>query len=215
MAGLEAAQADNAYNRVRCNNDLAADSTIVFEDVDGTIILPDPDTAVPPGGTVHVFLTCAVPPQLLGGFWCSPTAGRAPCTTSEDAPSPDGGFSSRAGETAAARRSAQAAFRAEIVQQASPVPSSGTEFQQARLALAGAPTTPPLCPRWPTIASPQSAPANASPSTVHRSRWGHWATSIATPLADRPSSTPAAPRKLQRLGQTPPPPGACGRAVVR
>jgi len=56
MAGLEAAQADNAYNRVRCNNDLAADSTIVFEDVDGTIILPDPDTAVPPGGTLHVFL---------------------------------------------------------------------------------------------------------------------------------------------------------------
>ncbi|MXZ52388.1 MAG: hypothetical protein F4Z34_04285 [Acidimicrobiaceae bacterium] len=67
-ASLQAAQADNAYNRVRCNNDLADDSDVVFQDVDGGIVTPDPDTAVPPGGTVHVFLTCAVPPQLLGGF---------------------------------------------------------------------------------------------------------------------------------------------------
>ena len=67
-AGLQAAQIDNAYNRVRCNNDLAADSDIVFEDVEGTIILPASGTAVPPGGTVHVLVTCAVPPQLLGGY---------------------------------------------------------------------------------------------------------------------------------------------------
>ena len=67
-ASLEAAQADNAYNRVRCNNDLAGDSAVVFQDVGGGIVTPDPATAVPPGGTVHVFVTCAVPPQLLGGF---------------------------------------------------------------------------------------------------------------------------------------------------
>ncbi len=69
-ASLQAAQADNAYNRVRCNNDLADDEyhEIVFQDVGGGIVTPGPDTAVPPGGTVHVFLTCAVPPQLLGGF---------------------------------------------------------------------------------------------------------------------------------------------------
>ncbi|MDE0652610.1 MAG: hypothetical protein OXI26_03055 [bacterium] len=67
-ASLQAAQADNAYNRVRCNNDLAGDSDVVFQDVDGGIVTPGPYTAVPPGGTVHVFLTCAVPPQLLGGF---------------------------------------------------------------------------------------------------------------------------------------------------
>ena len=67
-AAIRAAERDNAYNRVHCNNDLVADSAVVFEDVDGGIVAAVDGTAVPPGGTVHVYLTCAVPPQILGGF---------------------------------------------------------------------------------------------------------------------------------------------------
>ena len=78
-ASLRAAERDNAYNRVFCNNDLVADSTVVFEYLDGrTVSYPDanvryPDAngnypAVPPAGMVHVYLECSVPPQLLGNF---------------------------------------------------------------------------------------------------------------------------------------------------
>ena len=67
-AAIHAAERDNAYNRVLCNNDLVADSDVVFEAVDGSIVAPGPNTAVPPGGSVHVYLKCAVPPRLLGGF---------------------------------------------------------------------------------------------------------------------------------------------------
>ena len=72
-ASIRAAQSDNAYSRVLCNNDLVADSTVLFEDVNGDLVASDPDAngnypAVPPGGMVHVYLRCSVPPQILGGF---------------------------------------------------------------------------------------------------------------------------------------------------
>ena len=72
-AVIAAAARDGAYNRVRCNNDLAADSTVVFEDPHGRIVSSDPDAdgvyaPVPPAGIVHVYLRCVTPPQILGGF---------------------------------------------------------------------------------------------------------------------------------------------------
>ena len=74
-ASLRAAERDNAYNRVFCNNDLVADSTVVFEYLDGrTVSYPDANgndpapRAVPPAGMVHVYLECSVPPQLLGNY---------------------------------------------------------------------------------------------------------------------------------------------------
>lgn len=73
-ASIRAAERDNAHNRVLCNNDLVADSVIVFEDLGGVIVFDsgDPNAdgrrPVPPGGLVHVYLSCAVPPRILGGF---------------------------------------------------------------------------------------------------------------------------------------------------
>ena len=67
-ASIAAAERDNAYNRVRCNNDFVTDSRVVFEDAYGGIVAAAPDAAVPPGGSVHVYLRCTVAPQLLGGF---------------------------------------------------------------------------------------------------------------------------------------------------
>lgn len=73
LAVLAAAERDAAFNRVRCNNDLAADSAVVFEDADGGIVAGAADGAgvhppVPPAGIVHVYLRCVVPPQILGGL---------------------------------------------------------------------------------------------------------------------------------------------------
>ncbi len=73
QASIRAAESNNTHNRVSCNNDLVADSTVLFEDVDGDLVSNDADAdgnypAVPPGGMVHVYLTCAIPPRILGGF---------------------------------------------------------------------------------------------------------------------------------------------------
>lgn len=64
-AGLESVTSAAAGNRVYCNNDMAGDANIVFIDVSGDAVATGP---VPPGGTVYVFLTCRVPPQVIGGF---------------------------------------------------------------------------------------------------------------------------------------------------
>lgn len=65
---LAAAESVNAYNRVFCNNDFVGDSQTLFVDVDDNDVPVGADQAVPPGGTVYVFLTCVIPPQNLGGF---------------------------------------------------------------------------------------------------------------------------------------------------
>ena len=72
-ASLRASQSAGAYNRIHCYNDFAGDSIVVFVDVNGDRVPnePDPDGAygaVPPGGTVHVLVTCRLPPQFLGVF---------------------------------------------------------------------------------------------------------------------------------------------------
>lgn len=73
MASLSAAEAANTFNQVHCNNNFVGSSEVVFIDVNGNHVPNDPDAsgnyrAVPPGGTVHVFATCRIPPQILGGF---------------------------------------------------------------------------------------------------------------------------------------------------
>ena len=65
LAGVEHAF---SANRTFCNNDFIGDSRIAFVDVDGADVLIGPDLVVPPGGTVYIFLTCRVPPEILGGF---------------------------------------------------------------------------------------------------------------------------------------------------
>ena len=67
-ASLQAAAAANAFNQVLCNNDFVGSSEVIFIDVDDSHIPNLADTAVPPGGTVYVFVTCQIPPQALGGF---------------------------------------------------------------------------------------------------------------------------------------------------
>ena len=67
-ASLRAAVSADAYNRIHCNNDVVADSRVVFINVGGGQVAADPNNPVPPGGTVHVFVTCQLPPQVLGGF---------------------------------------------------------------------------------------------------------------------------------------------------
>lgn len=64
-AGLSSVTDTAAVNRVWCNNDFAGDARFVFTDTAGAEVTAGP---VPPGGTVHVFLTCRVPPQIIGGF---------------------------------------------------------------------------------------------------------------------------------------------------
>lgn len=72
-ASLSASAGADFHNRVHCNNDVVAGSRIVFIDVDGRAVPSDPDAngayrAVPPGGTVHVLVSCRLPPVVLGGF---------------------------------------------------------------------------------------------------------------------------------------------------
>ena len=64
-AGLESVTSAAAGNRIYCNNDMAADANVVFIDVDDSEVTTGP---VPPGGTAYVFLTCRIPPQIIGGF---------------------------------------------------------------------------------------------------------------------------------------------------
>ena len=67
QAALEAAERVTAGNRIICNNDLAGDSRIVFTDVEGNDVPIEADSAVPPGGSVSVLVTCRIPPEELGG----------------------------------------------------------------------------------------------------------------------------------------------------
>ncbi|MYE42425.1 MAG: hypothetical protein F4X79_00155 [Acidobacteria bacterium] len=67
-ASLRAASSANTYNQVLCNNDFAGSSEVIFIDVSGSHVPNRGDRAVPPGGTVHVFVTCRIPPLILGGF---------------------------------------------------------------------------------------------------------------------------------------------------
>ena len=72
-ASLRAAETAGAYNRIYCNNDVEDDSRVVFLDVDGAHVPNTRNSSgnprpVPAGGTVHVFVTCRIPPQVLGGF---------------------------------------------------------------------------------------------------------------------------------------------------
>lgn len=64
-AGLENVTSTGARNRIFCNNDMAGGARIVFIDVSGDEVATGP---VPPGGTAYVFLTCRVPPKIIGGF---------------------------------------------------------------------------------------------------------------------------------------------------
>ena len=64
-AGLESVTSAAAGNRIYCNNDMAADANVVFIDVDDSEVTTG---TVPPGGTAYVFLTCRIPPQVIGGF---------------------------------------------------------------------------------------------------------------------------------------------------
>ena len=67
-ASLRAAESADAHNRIHCGNDFVSDSTVVFVDLNGDTVPISEDAAVPPGGTVHVFVTCRLPNQVLGGF---------------------------------------------------------------------------------------------------------------------------------------------------
>ncbi len=67
-ASLSAAESANAHNRILCNNDFVDSSAVVFVDVNGNDVPNDPGAAVPPGGTVYVFVTCRIPPRVLGGY---------------------------------------------------------------------------------------------------------------------------------------------------
>ena len=64
-AGLEGVTSAAAGNRIYCNNDMAGTARVVFIDVDDSEVTTGP---VPPGGTAYVFLTCRIPPQVIGGF---------------------------------------------------------------------------------------------------------------------------------------------------
>lgn len=66
-ASLLAAEDAAASNRIFCNNDLIGDSRVAFVDVSGNDVTISPDESVPPGGAVYVFLSCRVPPEVLGG----------------------------------------------------------------------------------------------------------------------------------------------------
>ena len=67
-AGLAGAEFGFSANRTFCNNDFVGDSRIAFVNNAGNDVPIAGNVAVPPGGTVHVFLTCRVPPENLGGF---------------------------------------------------------------------------------------------------------------------------------------------------
>lgn len=67
-ASLTAATGGASANRLLCNNDVAGDSRIAFVNAAGNDVPIGPNVAVPPGGTAYVFITCRVPPEILGGF---------------------------------------------------------------------------------------------------------------------------------------------------
>ena len=94
-AALAAAEDAAAWSRIYCNNDFLGDSLVVFLDLEGKLVffLPslsaevppvhdgatgDPitnyrETEVPLGGTVHIRLTCRVPPDDARlGQWALP-----------------------------------------------------------------------------------------------------------------------------------------------
>ena len=64
-AGLESVTSAAAGNRIYCNNDMAGTGRVVSIDTDDSEVAAG---AVPPGGTAYVFLTCRIPPQIIGGF---------------------------------------------------------------------------------------------------------------------------------------------------
>ena len=64
-AGLESVTSAAAGNRIYCNNDMAGAARVVFIDVADAEVTAGP---VPAGGTVYVFLSCRIPPQVIGGF---------------------------------------------------------------------------------------------------------------------------------------------------
>lgn len=66
-ASLLAAEDAAASNRILCNNDFVGESRILFVDVAKDDVMIATDEPVPPGGAVYVFLSCRVPPQILGG----------------------------------------------------------------------------------------------------------------------------------------------------
>ena len=68
LASLAAAEDAASANRIFCNNDFVGDSRVVFVALDGTDVPSGKDEPIPIGGTVHVFLTCRVPPEVIGGF---------------------------------------------------------------------------------------------------------------------------------------------------
>ena len=74
QATLAATAGAAAANRILCNNDFVGDAAIVFVDVNGNEVPVGRDAnnpkayVVPPGGTVYVFVTCRVPPEIMGGF---------------------------------------------------------------------------------------------------------------------------------------------------
>ena len=66
-AALAAAESVAAANRIVCQNNLVADSSVHFVAVAGNDVPIDAESAVPSGGTVYVILTCRVPAEVLGG----------------------------------------------------------------------------------------------------------------------------------------------------
>ena len=66
LASLKAAETAHHFNRVYCNNNLANDSETVFIDANGNHVAASATEPVPPGGLVLVFLTCNIPPQVIG-----------------------------------------------------------------------------------------------------------------------------------------------------
>ena len=44
---------------------MAGDASVFFIDVSDNVVTTG---AVPPGGAAYVFLTCRIPPQIIGGF---------------------------------------------------------------------------------------------------------------------------------------------------
>ena len=69
-ASLDAALLEPFIVSPLCTNDIAASRAVVFENVDGNrfTAAADADRRVPPGGTVYVYVTCRIPPRLVGGF---------------------------------------------------------------------------------------------------------------------------------------------------
>jgi len=55
-------------NQIRCNSEFVSDSNLVFIDVDGDEVAISQSNPVPAGGTAYVFVTCRVPPDVLGGY---------------------------------------------------------------------------------------------------------------------------------------------------